>query len=102
MDWNWMNARVSGSMLGIIVAVMFFYQLISSALAGRTWGMSLVSLLIVEAEHARAPTTAQAAGRAIIYILSLASFGIGIFYALFDAEGRTAHDHLSGTIVVRE
>jgi uncharacterized RDD family membrane protein YckC len=35
-------------------------------------------------------------------MLSLATFGLGIIYALFDAEGRTAHDHLSGTIVVSE
>lgn len=102
MDGNWMDGRVSGAMLGFAVVVMFLYQVTATALAGRTWGMSLVSLYIVEAERGRAPTTGQAMGRAIIYILSLASFGIGILYALFDSQGRTAHDHLSGTIVVRE
>jgi uncharacterized RDD family membrane protein YckC len=102
MDGDWMDGRVSGSMLGFAVVVMFLYQTVATALAGRTWGMSLFSLYIVEAERGRAPSNGQAAGRAIIYILSLISFGIGILYALFDSHGRTAHDHLSGTVVVRE
>jgi uncharacterized RDD family membrane protein YckC len=33
---------------------------------------------------------------------SLFACGIGVAYALLDAEGRAAHDHLSGTIVVRD
>lgn len=102
VNGNWSNTRVSALMVSIVVAVIFLYQVAATALAGRTWGLSLVSLQIVDADSGSAPTTGQAAGRAIIYILSLASFGFGILYALFDAEGRTAHDHLSGTSVVRE
>jgi uncharacterized RDD family membrane protein YckC len=35
-------------------------------------------------------------------MVSLSALGLGIIYALFDAEGRTAHDHFSGTAVVQE
>jgi uncharacterized RDD family membrane protein YckC len=99
---NWMDWRVSASMGGIILLVMFLYLAAATAMTGRTWGMSLVSLRAVDADTGLLPTTRQAVLRALVYMLSLAAFGLGIFYALFDAEGRTAHDHLSSTAVVRE
>lgn len=99
---DWSDIRVSASMGGIIVTIMFLYLAASTALAGRTWGMSLLSIRAVDADSGLPPTTKQAVGRALLYMLSLVSFGLGILYALFDAEGRTAHDHLSGTAVVRE
>jgi uncharacterized RDD family membrane protein YckC len=49
-----------------------------------------------------APTTGQCIRRALGFILSLATLGLGLLYALFDAEGRAAHDHLSGTIVISD
>jgi multidrug transporter EmrE-like cation transporter len=64
--------------------------------------MSLVSLRAVDVDTGLAPTTKQSVTRAIAYMLSLATMGLGIAYAIFDAEGRTAHDHLSGTAVIRE
>lgn len=99
---NWADPRVSGSMAGIVVIVMFLYLTAATALAGRTWGMSLVSLRAVDADTGLLPTTRQAITRAIVYMLSLAALGLGVLYALFDAEGRAVHDHLSGTAVVRE
>jgi uncharacterized RDD family membrane protein YckC len=99
---NWMDLRVSASMGGIVVLVMFLYLTASTAMAGRTWGMSLVSLRAVDADTGLLPTTKQAVLRALVYMISLATFGLGILYALFDAEGRTAHDHFSGTAVVKE
>jgi uncharacterized RDD family membrane protein YckC len=99
---NWGDWRVVASMGGIFLIVMFLYLTAATALAGRTWGMSLVSLRAVDADTGLPPTTKQSVGRAILYILSLITLGLGILYALFDAEGRTAHDLLSGTAVVRE
>ncbi|HVF57144.1 MAG TPA: RDD family protein [Pyrinomonadaceae bacterium] len=98
---NWGDPRVAGSMAGIVAVVMFLYLTCSTALAGRTWGMSLFSMHTVDARTALAPTTGQCVRRALIYMLSLAAFGLGILYALFDAEGRTAHDRLSGTVIVK-
>jgi uncharacterized RDD family membrane protein YckC len=99
---DWADERVIASTGGILVIVMFLYLTTSTALAGRTWGMSLVSLRAVDVDTGLPPTTRQSVTRAIAYMLSLATLGLGILYALFDAEGRTAHDHLSGTAVVRE
>ena len=99
---NWADWRVVASMGGIVLIVMFLYLTASTALAGRTWGMSLVSLRAVDAETSLPPTTKQSVGRALFYMLSLVTLGFGLIYALFDAEGRTAHDHFSGTIVVRD
>jgi uncharacterized RDD family membrane protein YckC len=99
---NWSDMRVAASMGGIVLAVMFLYLTGAVALAGRTWGMSLVSLRAVDVNTGLAPTTKQAVGRAFTYMLSLAALGIGLLYALFDAEGRTAHDVFSGTAVVHE
>ncbi len=99
---NWVDPRVWGSMAGIAATVMFLYHTCAVALAGRTAGMSLCSLHAVDARKACVPTTGQCARRALVYMLSLATFGLGILYSLFDAEGRTAHDVLSGTIIVRQ
>jgi uncharacterized RDD family membrane protein YckC len=99
---NWGDPRVAASMGGIAAVVLFLYQTCSVALAGRTWGMALCSLHAVDATSARAPTTGQCVRRALVLILSLAALGLGILYSLFDAEGRTAHDILSGTVVVKK
>ncbi len=99
---NWSDWRVVASMGSIVLIVMFLYLTASTALAGRTWGMSLISLRAVDADTGLPPTTKQSVGRAVLYIASLITLGLGILYALFDAEGRTLHDRLSGTAVVRE
>lgn len=99
---NWSDPRVAASMGAIVLVVMFLYLTASTAFAGRTWGMSLLSLRAVDADTGLQPTTKQSVVRALTYMLSLGALGLGIFYALFDAEGRTAHDHFSGTAVVQE
>lgn len=81
---------------------MFLYIAASTALAGRTWGMSLFKLYIVDAETGLAPSIKQSIVRALAFIVSLASCGVGLLYALFDVEGRTAHDFFSRTIVVSD
>lgn len=99
---NWSDTRVSGSMGLIAALVMFLYHTCSVALAGRTMGMRSFGLHAVDAHKASVPSTRQCAGRALVYMISLASGGLGILYSLFDAEGRTVHDLLSGTVVVRK
>ncbi len=99
---NWADMRVAASMGGIVVVLLFSYLMAATALAGRTWGMSLVSLRTVDAVTGMAPTNGQCVRRAAGYLLSLATLGLGLLYALFDAEGRAAHDHLSGTIVIAD
>jgi uncharacterized RDD family membrane protein YckC len=99
---NWHDPRVSSSMALIAALVMFLYHTCSVALAGRTPGMRVGALHVVDARKACVPTTGQCARRAVVYMLSLATGGLGLLYSLFDAEGRTAHDILSGTVVIRK
>ncbi len=98
---NWTDPRVAGSLGGIVVVLLFLYLMVSTALAGRTWGMSLVALRTVDATTGSTPTTGQCIRRAIGFMLALATGGLGLLYALFDAKGRALHDLLSGTITVR-
>lgn len=99
---NWADLRVASAMGGILLVVMFLYLTASTALSGRTWGMSLLGVRPVDAATGLPPTTRQSVARSIFFMASLATAGLGLLYALFDAEGRAAHDHFSGTVVVRE
>ena len=99
-DWN--DLRVKGLTAGIVVAVIFIYQTVSTALTGRTLGMKLFGIRAVDVRTSLMPSGSQSARRALGYIFSLATAGLGILYGMFDAERRTAHDHFSGTIVVHD
>lgn len=99
---NWNDLRVAGSLVGIVLVLMFLYLTVTVAFSGRTWGMSLVSLRAVDARTGLIPTAGQCVRRALAYMLSLATLGLGLLLALFDDEGRAAHDHLSGTLVVAD
>ncbi len=98
---DWHDPQTLGLMAGIAAVVMFIYLTVTTALTGSTWGMRLVSLRAIDAKTGLIPTGTQSAARAFFYILSLATLGLGILYALVDADGKTAHDHLSRTAVVR-
>ncbi|MEJ7710477.1 MAG: hypothetical protein WKF84_11575 [Pyrinomonadaceae bacterium] len=50
-------------MLGIFAVIMFLYLSIATLLAGRTWGMSLVSIHPADVRTGLAPTTKQAVVR---------------------------------------
>lgn len=99
---DWSEPWVLGSMAVITVTVMFFYLACAVTLAGRTWGMSLISLQTVDADTGCVPTFAQAATRAALYIFSLCTLGTAVLYALIDPEGRSLPDRLSGTVVIHE
>jgi uncharacterized RDD family membrane protein YckC len=82
--------------------VMFIYLTISIGLTGRTPGMRMFSLEIVDIEENAYPSFHQAAVSSSVYLLSLATLGLGFITMFLNVEKRAAHDLLSGTIVVRE
>jgi len=98
---QWTDPRVIGLTGGIALALMFSYLTISIALTGRTLGMRLLALRTIDVRTGLIPTGGQAMKRAVGYIFSLATLGIGIIYALVDREGRTMHDRFSKTIVIQ-
>jgi len=99
---NWHDPRVAASLGGIVLTIMFLYETVSVAFSGRTWGMTLFGLRAVDWRTGLIPTTGQCARRALAHIISLATLGLPLLPALFDSEGRTAHDRLSRTVVVKE
>jgi uncharacterized RDD family membrane protein YckC len=102
LDGNWHQLRIVASMGGIVAVLMFVYATVSTALTGRTLGMRLLSLRAVDVRNGLIPTGKQSAGRALIYVLSLATLGIGLLMAFARGEGKTAHDRLTRTAVVRD
>jgi len=99
---DWCDPRVAGCVAGVVLTIMFLYHTVAVAFSGRTWGMRLISLRVVDARTGLIPTAGQCARRALLYMLSLATLGVGLLLALFDSEGRAAHDHLSRTTIVAE
>jgi len=98
---QWRNPRVVGFAVGTFLVVSFLYLTVSTAFTGRTIGKKLFSLRVVDARTGLIPTGSQSAGRALVYILSLASAGIALMYAFIDREKHTAHDRFTRTAVIR-
>ena len=101
-DGNWHQPRIIGLMGGAAAVLMFLYATVSTALTGRTLGMRLLSLRAIDERTRLIPTGNQSAGRALVYLLSLATMGFGLLLAFARGEGKTAHDRLTRTAVVRD
>ncbi len=97
---TWQNLIVVIAGAGVFSILGFLYLTISTALTGRTLGMRLLSLRVVDDRTGLIPTGSQSAGRGLLYLASLLTLGIGILYALVDSEQRTAHDRLTHTAVI--
>ncbi|MDQ3179135.1 MAG: RDD family protein [Acidobacteriota bacterium] len=99
---SWFTFAGLFAFLAICAIVMFIYLTTSISLFGRTFGMRLFSLEMVDIEGEEYPTLHQAAVSSSVYLLSLALGGIGFLTLPFNEEKRAVHDLVSGTIVVRE
>ena len=98
---DWQNWRVIAFSAASIALVGFLYLTIVTAFTGRTLGMRLCSLRVVDARNGLIPTGSQSAARALIYLLSLVPAGILSLYVLVDSENKTLHDRLTRTAVIR-
>lgn len=88
--------------LATCAIVMFIYMTTTVAFLGRTFGMRLFALEIVDIEENEYPTLHQAAVSSSVYLLSLAFGGLGFLTMLLNNEKRAAHDLISKTIVLKE
>jgi uncharacterized RDD family membrane protein YckC len=66
-----------------------------------TPGQALAGLVVRTEAGLGQPGLARAFTATALYGLSLMAFGLPLLAALFSARGRTLHDLLSGTLVVR-
>ena len=95
----WQSILFPGAVLGLILALV--YAAIFAILrAGATPGRSLMRIHLVD-RSGSTPAPARTVFRAILSTLSFATFLAGIWPALFDRHGRTFHDWLTSTFVVR-
>jgi uncharacterized RDD family membrane protein YckC len=101
IDLAWVDRRALVLAVITLIVVAFLYSTICTALTGQSLGMRLFSLRVIDARTRMLPTGSQSAGRALVYILSVASTGIPLMYTFIDRDKRAAHDRFTRTEVVR-
>lgn len=99
---NWFTFAGGFAFVTTCSIVMFIYMTTTVGLFGKTFGMHLFSLEMIDYQDDEYPTFHQAAVSSSIYLLSLAFAGLGFSTAFFDADKRAAHDLISGTLIVKE
>jgi uncharacterized RDD family membrane protein YckC len=101
-DGNWHQLKVIALMAGIATVLMFVYATVSTALTGRTFGMRLFSIRAVDVRTGLIPTGNQSAGRALFYLFTIATAGLGLLMVFARGEGKTVHDRVTHTSVIRD
>lgn len=99
---DWFTLPGLFAFLATSAIVMFVYMTTAIGLFGKTFGMKMFSLEVIDIEENDYPTFHQAAVSSSVYLLSMALGGTGFLTVPFTAERRAVHDIVSGTVVVRE
>ena len=99
---SWLTASGLLMFAATWAIVSFAYMTLCLGFVGKTMGMRLFSLELVDAVENEYPTLQQAAISSSIFLVSLPVCGAGFATAYFNEERRALHDLLSGTIIVRE
>jgi uncharacterized RDD family membrane protein YckC len=79
---------------------VFLYFAVFHGFFGQTLVQQRLGVRVTDGEG-NAPTLVRASLRSLAMIASFLTFGLGHVWALFDPHGRTWHDHLTSTYVVR-
>ena len=95
---------VSWSRTNIVVAIIlgvweFFYFAYSWAASGRTFGMAVLGVRVVQADGSILGPW-RGVLRALVFPLSFLFFGLGFLGILVQREHRALHDLLAGTAVI--
>ncbi|MDQ2745749.1 MAG: RDD family protein [Acidobacteriota bacterium] len=102
MGGTWLSGTGFLALAATVAVVMFVYLTTAIGFYGRTFGMRLFSLELIDIEGEEYPSFHQAAVSSSVYLLSLAFGGLGFLTVFFNEEKRAAHDLASKTIVVKE
>lgn len=78
----------------------FAYAAIGHAVMGATLGKRLLGLQVVGPDGER-PGLARSAARSGLAVLGAAGLGVGVLMALFTRSGRSLHDLVADTVVIR-
>jgi uncharacterized RDD family membrane protein YckC len=94
------SAEMLGLLVALIVALLNFVVL--TGWRGQTIGKWATGLRI-QLKDGRPMGWPHSLLRHVVgYTLSLLTFGLGFLVAAFNSQGRTLHDLISGTVVVRD
>src|SRR6185503_6416769 len=96
------DPRNIGIVAGSAFFVILIYQTVAIALTGRTIGMRMFALRVIDLRTRMIPTGGQSLKRAFAFIFSLLLGGLGIIYALVDRDSRAVHDRFSKSIVIKD
>ena len=99
---SWFSVGGIFAFLATCSIVMFVYLTTTIGLFGKTFGMRLFSLELIDIEENDYPTFHQAAVNSSVYLLSLAVGGLGFLTMPFNEDKRAVHDLVAGTMVVKE
>lgn len=99
-DWFSMSGLIA--FIPTCAIVMFIYLTAAVGFYGRTVGMRMFSLELVDVDENEYPSLHQAAVNSAVYLLSMAFAGAGFLTVPFNEEKRALHDIVSGTIMVKE
>ncbi len=99
---NWFTTTGVLTFVAAWSVVMFVYMTTCLGFFGKTMGMRLFQLELVDAVENEYPTLRQAAINSSVFIIMLAFAGAGFLTIFFNEERRALHELLSGTILVRE
>lgn len=99
---SWFSFTGFLAFAAVTCVVMFVYMTTAVGMFGKTIGMRMFSLELIDIEANDYPTFHQAAVNSSVYLLSLVCGGIGFLTVPFTEEKRAVHDIVSGTIVVKE
>jgi uncharacterized RDD family membrane protein YckC len=100
--FEWISTPGFGLFAVTTALVMFIYSTLTLGFFGKTLGLRLFALELVDAVENEYPTMKQAAINSAVYIASIMFLGAGFATVFFNDENRAAHDLLSGTILVKE
>jgi uncharacterized RDD family membrane protein YckC len=84
-----------------LLAIVWAYFVLSWWRAGKTVAARAWKLEVRDLQGAF-PTLPRATLRALLALPSIGLAGIGLIWCLFDPEGQSAHDRLSGTQLLQE
>lgn len=88
--------------LWFISILMFLANIVILPLfTGRSIGKLVTGLQVVRSDGLDASVMKIALRQTIGYLLTAATLGIGFVWCVFSSKGRTLHDYLTDTIVVR-
>ena len=99
---NWFSLEGVAAFGAVWAIVMFLYLTIAIGMYGKSLGMRMFGLELIDAEENDYPTFHQAAVNTAVYLLTLPFLGAGFIPLIFNEEQRAAHDLAAGTIIVAE